>query len=287
MWNDSADMKKLLLTFIVAFTVTVAHSQTAQSPAIHTECVNNLLINGSFSSIEGVAVTAPGWIGSSSPDINDENGPLNTTSGYIWTGVPLASPDDSTWQNIFGIESIEQTVNIISGQPYTLCFEYAAQGISAGSLTFNGPVGLDVYINSVLSFTTPVDTSQFTWETACYTFTPSSSTVTIKFTPTYQQYIGIDGACLKQDVTGITDINQNSIFTIFPNPFSSSTTFQLNKDFKDATLSVYNSFGQEVYPSVIRNSDSFVISRGNLVAGIYFVELLNGNGRVVRKVAVQ
>ena len=91
----------------------------------------------------------------------------------------------------------------------------------------------------------------------------------------------------------LTSINENIIsgndvkLTISPNPFSTQTVLRSDYSFHNATLTVYNCFGQEVYPSVIRNSDSFVISRGNLVAGIYFVELLNGNGRVVRKVAVQ
>jgi hypothetical protein len=260
---------KLIITFLAFTTI------------VNAQCPNNLLINGSFSSIKGEFVIAPGWVnGGSTPDINDENGPLNTSETYTWTGVPLASPNDSTWQNIFGSESVEQTVNVISGQSYTLCFEYAAQGInsdSGTSLTFIDPVGLDIFIDDTLSFTTPLDTSQYTWETACYTFTTTTSTVKIRFAPTDYQYIGIDGACLTLDITGITDINQNSIHTISPNPFFEQTTLHINNIIHNGTLTVNNSFGQTVKEIKNISGQTVVLSRDNLANGLYFIRLTEGN----------
>src|SRR5688572_23626118 len=73
----------------------------------YAQCQNNLLTNGSFTSVEGEDVVAPGWTkwvmtSSDTPDINDEFGPLNTTSSYNWTGLPMGSTDGGTWQNLFG-----------------------------------------------------------------------------------------------------------------------------------------------------------------------------------------
>ena len=124
----------------------------------NSQCAGNLFTNGSFNSMEGENVTAPGWIAVNSsintPDINDEYGLLNTTTGYLWTGIPLASTNGSTWQNLFGIETIEQTVNVTIGQSYTLCFEYAAQGIFLNTtFEFADPVGVNVYSNGFLLFT--------------------------------------------------------------------------------------------------------------------------------------
>ena len=72
---------------------------------------------------------------------------------------------------------------------------------------------------------------------------------------------------------GIYDQIYSTSINIFPNPFSTHTTLQTDNLFHNATLTVYNCFGQEVYPSVIRNSDSFVIRRDNLASGLYFVRI--------------
>ncbi len=167
------------------------------------QCSGNLITNGSFTSREGENVTAPGWIGNSTPDVNDENGPLNSTRSFVWTGTPLASPDGGTWQNITGTEYVEQIVNITPGLSYTFCFKYAAHGItdngvlSLDSYNLVGPIGINVYLNDVLSFTSPDDNTEFTWESACFSFTPTSSRVKIRMVPTNYLYIGIDGACLR------------------------------------------------------------------------------------------
>lgn len=65
---------------------------------------------------------------------------------------------------------------------------------------------------------------------------------------------------------------------IYPNPFSDYTTLRTTnfnelqiRDFK-----LFNSMGQEMKIKIIRNSDSYVISRSNLVAGIYFLDISNG-----------
>jgi gliding motility-associated-like protein len=160
--------------------------------------VGNLAINGSFTSNEGSSVTAPGWsTAGATPDVNDAVGTVNTSAGYNWTGTPLPSSDGGTWQNLFSsAEQIEQTITVVPGQAYSLSFEYAAQGISSGSNTYIGPVGVQVLIDGNVVHTTPDDQTQFTWESACFSFTATSNSVTIRLTPTQLNYVGIDGFCL-------------------------------------------------------------------------------------------
>lgn len=80
-------------------------------------------------------------------------------------------------------------------------------------------------------------------------------------------------------LTGIQSSMSNSQFavSIFPNPFSNTATLRITNfaelRITNAELRIYNLLGQEVHPAIIRNSDSFVISRSNLVAGIYFYQL--------------
>lgn len=75
---------------------------------------------------------------------------------------------------------------------------------------------------------------------------------------------------------GVPAISSLLEFSLFPNPFSSQTTFHTNVPLHNATLTLYNSFGQEVKQFVIRNS-SFVIERGNLPSGLYFIRLTDDN----------
>jgi len=164
---------------------------------LHAQCTENLIQNGSFNSSVGVSVTAPGWLGTISPDVNDTSGLLYTSPCYTWTGTPLASNDGGTWQNLYNQETVRQNVSLQAGHPYLLCFEYAAQGVECPPLNFfNGPVGVQVMIDSTLHTITPDDSTAYTWESICINFTAQNALTTITFSPSQNQYVAIDGVCL-------------------------------------------------------------------------------------------
>lgn len=74
-------------------------------------------------------------------------------------------------------------------------------------------------------------------------------------------------------LVGMQEQNATFSLTISPNPFSTQTTLQTDNLLHNATLTVYNSYGQQVKQFVIRNSSSFVIRRDNLPSGLYFIRL--------------
>ncbi|MBI4929565.1 MAG: T9SS type A sorting domain-containing protein [Bacteroidetes bacterium] len=87
--------------------------------------------------------------------------------------------------------------------------------------------------------------------------------------------------------TGISEQNHlNNFINIYPNPFSTQTTLQIDpvgnlsngagNPLHNATLTVYNCFGQAVKSLVISHSP-FVIERGNLPSGLYFIRLMQDN----------
>lgn len=161
-------------------------------------------MNGDLTGPEG-SFAAPGWSGTISPDINDDTGPLNSTPGYVWVGLPLISPNGGTWQNLWGPETIQQSVVTVPGQLYEVCFYYAAQSITLpGQFTFDDPVGIEVYVNGPLWYSSPLDTTEFTWESACTTIHASGTTTTIAFGASTMNYVAIDGACMTPlDPTGM------------------------------------------------------------------------------------
>jgi len=64
---------------------------------------------------------------------------------------------------------------------------------------------------------------------------------------------------------------------IYPNPFSTQTILQTNKLFKNATLTVYNSFGQQVKQIKNISGQTVTLFRDNLASGLYFVRLTEDN----------
>jgi len=83
-----------------------------------------------------------------------------------------------------------------------------------------------------------------------------------------------DTTCHPFIITSINEINVKDIFSIFPNPFSAQTTLQIDKGFKNATLSVYNSFGQQVKKIENISGQTVTLNRDKLTSGVYFFRLL-------------
>jgi hypothetical protein len=82
--------------------------------------------------------------------------------------------------------------------------------------------------------------------------------------------------------TGITEETTPN-FQIFPNPFSSSTTLQINKTFNDATLKVYNSYGLLVKQISKFTEQKITLHRDNLPCGLYFIRMTQDNKLITTK----
>jgi uncharacterized delta-60 repeat protein len=85
-------------------------------------------------------------------------------------------------------------------------------------------------------------------------------------------------ACVIISTVGI---NQYSKLTaqssIYPNPFSVTTTFQLDNVLTNATLTVYNTFWQTVKEIKNINGQTIIFHRENLESGLYFIHLTQDN----------
>lgn len=67
---------------------------------------------------------------------------------------------------------------------------------------------------------------------------------------------------------------------IYPNPFSTSAIIQTDRNLRNATLAVYNIYGQQVKlitPSTIEAGQYITLNRGNLLSGVYFIQLIPDN----------
>ena len=85
--------------------------------------------------------------------------------------------------------------------------------------------------------------------------------------------IANDSAQVGGAVISVQELSEKKYFTIVSNPFSLQTTFNVNKNLQNATLIVYNSFGQEVKQVKNIFGQSIIFQRGNLPSGLYFIRL--------------
>lgn len=80
-----------------------------------------------------------------------------------------------------------------------------------------------------------------------------------------------------EGIIGIDELIHEKNISIYPTPFSVQTTLQTDKFFKNATLTVYNSFGQTVKQIKNINGQTVILLRDNLASGLYFVRLTEDN----------
>jgi len=67
--------------------------------------------------------------------------------------------------------------------------------------------------------------------------------------------------------------NSFNNITIFPNPFNTQVTLQTDNVLKDATLTVYNIFGQQVKQIKNISGQTITLQREHLKSGLYFVRI--------------
>ncbi|HEY5122755.1 MAG TPA: T9SS type A sorting domain-containing protein [Ignavibacteria bacterium] len=85
---------------------------------------------------------------------------------------------------------------------------------------------------------------------------------------------------ITSNITGVNELSNEETISVYPNPFFSETTLQSDKIFKDATLAVYNSCGQQVKQIKNISGRTIILHRDNLPSGLYFIRLTQDNKKI-------
>jgi hypothetical protein len=103
----------------------------------------------------------------------------------------------------------------------------------------------------------------------------TSSSFTIKD----YAYESSPNVCIQsgQSILRLNEHSINNRFSIFPNPLISSATVETSYDLKNASLTLYNAYGQALKHVNNISGQTISLSRDNLPSGLYIIHLTQDN----------
>lgn len=102
--------------------------------------------------------------------------------------------------------------------------------------------------------------------------------ISSSFTIKDYAYESTPNACIQSGKTNLdSNENSNKNISVFPNPFISSTTIQTISNLKNATLTIYNSYGKALKQMKNISGKTISLFRENLPSGVYFIRLTDEN----------
>lgn len=203
------------------------------------------------------------------------------TKGYIGTGYDGNSYNKDFWE-------WDQTSNVWSQKAD---FRGGTRGYSIGfSIDTKGYIGTGA----------DYDSSSIHVYNDFYEYNPNSNIwvqkanfggdareYAVGFSIGGKGYIGTGGNGTYKDfweynnADGINELENEITVSVFPNPFSSTTTLQTSKIFKNATLTICNSFGQQIIQIKNIYGHTITLHRDNLPSGLYFIRMTQDNKTLI------
>ena len=191
------------------------------------------------------------------------------------------------WSNTGLAEGADQLVSgFTTSTSYSVNF-YAIE--DRGLYASTGSVFLDVYVNSVVVFSTPELFNLGPWTMYSANFVSSGISQTIGFrvraggTGTSGS-VGVDDVTIVT-TTGIKNNLDPSLVTIFPNPVQHQLNITMPPDLIAKNISIHSIYGQLVY--ALTTGDMNVIQLPELAPGIYFVRINTSKGEVTKRISVE
>ncbi len=203
--------------------------------------------------------------------------------GFLIGGDALLKTDslgNALWcksKNIF-IADIKQTFD--KGYILTGYGNYGIPGGSAILLKLDS-IGSGGCYDSAFTITTsnsPLTATNPLVAIGAAVFTTKSTTLTA----TNLEMI-IDTSCKIWIYNTLNEIIPSNNISIFPNPFSTQTTVYADNMLRNATVTVYNSYGQIVKYIDPFTGHTIVLHRDNLPGGLYFLRITQDNNTLTTK----
>lgn len=172
-----------------------------------------------------------------------------SSGNYYIYGAISAQPSTQYKIEIFSTNNPDPS-GFEEGETFITSDVVLTNGAGLGSFIVQTNANLsNLYISATATDLNTLNTSQFSIES--------------------QYYLGID------------ESNIIEFIKISPNPFLIETSLKTNKNIKEATLSVYNSYGQQVKQIKNISGQTITLHRDNLPSGIYLVRLTTQDNKIL------
>jgi hypothetical protein len=288
---DTMSLEMTCRTFIAKFNtngdltwaINAANSGSIDAKSITTDLNGNLILVGGFHSatVNFGSITLTNFV--TNPSIANDNkndvliAKYDGFSNLLWAKSAGAIDHDIA-KSVFidGSDHIYVTgdfsYQLIFG-PFNLT-EISWENLFVLKLDASGN---SLWLKSALKANASaicVDNDNNAFIIGSYDHNANFDSITLIANPSYYTNIFLT----KLDITtGVEEIGNTIEQVIYPNPFTSTTTFQSKSTLKNATAIIYNSLGQEVKQIKNISGNTFIIERDNLHAGLYFINLAEGN----------
>ena len=102
---------------------------------------------------------------------------------------------------------------------------------------------------------------------------------------TQKNYIADSNKVYIDIVTGVPLNNTDGFISIAPNPFHEETTITLppSNNHQPTTIRIMDIVGNEIKSVIVTESKSYILERGNMNAGIYFVQIITSEREIINK----
>jgi hypothetical protein len=183
--------------------------------------------------------------------------------------------------------SLKLTTPLVSGNQYTVSFDKKYCGDS--TLIDIGSTNDSVLIGTAIhTFAGPTSS---TWSHESYVFIASASdsylTVNATIPVSSSGFLALDNFKLVTGAVGIDEPEDQTAFSIYPNPAKDKFTVALKTGFTNARLEIVNLLGEKIYEENKINAPGKEIHPETLSAGIYFVKIFDGAKQSIQKLIIE
>ena len=101
--------------------------------------------------------------------------------------------------------------------------------------------------------------------------------------------VDLNGSYKYSEICSVTNYNSSSGIIIYPNPTNGSITVDCNQSIslKTDALSLKDITGKAIEVSIMSINNKFIIDMSILQPGMYFIEVMFGNKKIVEKITLQ
>ena len=180
-------------------------------------------------------------------------------TGTLFNGISQGAAFGDDWQ----MATNYPIVRLVSGTNvyYARTYNWNSTGVQTGNMP------------DTTDFSVPANVPSGIYSLAVIANGISSDTAAFNYT-----------ACS----VGVHQYTDSSYISIYPNPFTYQTTISFSEEQNNTIVKIKDIFGQEIKTVILSGARKLLIEKGEMKAGIYFVQIIDDNGNIKNnKVVVQ